>query len=294
MLKKSTLILFLFFYCSIYSQDYYANFLELYQKNYDVKKIKEFLADWKEKAPNDAQFYVAGFNFYFNQSKKELLHLDSNTEKKENLVLKDSLDKVAGYLYSENHINDSLFAISQKFLDDGLQIHPKRLDMQFGKIYALGEAKKYNEFTNQILYVIAISRRTNLDWLWVKNKPLEDKVNFFKSSIQDYQNTLFNDKEDANMKKIAIEMANYFPEDEIVLSTLGTCYLVENNLKEALVIFQKANTINPNDVIILNNIAQTYARMNDIENAKKYYQEMISKGDEETKKYAEEKLKKLN
>ncbi len=43
----------------------------------------------------------------------------------------------------------------------------------------------------------------------------------------------------------------------------------------------------------MNNLGETYSRLKDNDNAKKYYSLMIAKGDEETKKYAEAKLKKL-
>lgn len=293
MLKKIVCIAFFFGSFSMLGQDYYAKFIDLFQNHYEAGAIKNLLDEWNEKSPNDVQYYVAGFNFYFNESKQELVHLDSNPGDKENLVLKDSLNATAGYMYSQTTYNDSVFSISQKFLIDGIAKFPKRLDLRFGRIFALGEAKKFDVFTDEILEVIKISKATDLDWIWQDNKPLDDKVNFFKNAIQDYQNTLYNEKEDANMMKIAVAMVAYFPNDEIVLSTLGSCYLLDNKPSEALPIFLKANAINSDDTIILNNLGETYLKLNDTVTAKSYFQKMIEIGDEETKKYAEAKLKSI-
>ena len=294
-MNRKTLIIWCFLvYQFGFGQTYYNQFLDLYQKHYDAKKIENLLSEWHQKNPNDIQYYIAGYNFYLKESKKELIHLDSKgINKKDQLVLKDSLNNTAGYLYSEMTQNDSVFAISQKIIDEGIKLFPKRLDLRFGKIYALGDAKKYDAFTNEILNVIQLTKASNFDWLWDENKLLDDAINFFKNAIQDYENTLFNERQDASLKKVALAMKDFFPDDPIALSTLGSSYLLEDNNNEALALFTKAIQLSPDDTIIMNNLGETYSRLKDYDNAKKYYQMMITKGDEETKKYGEGKLKRL-
>lgn len=277
-----------------FSQTYYNQFLDLFQKHYDAKKIEQLLTEWHQKDAKDIQYYISGYNFYLKESKKEILRLDTKgTNDGEQLVLKDSLNKTAGYMYSEIVQNDSIFAKSQALIDEGIKLYPKRLDLRFGKIFALGDAKKYDAFTNEILNVIQLTKANNFDWLWDDNKPLEDAINFFKSAIQDYENTLFNERQDPQLKKVALAMRDFFPDDPIAISTLGSSYLIDGNYPEALQLFTKAIQLSPDDTIIMNNLGETYARLKDYDNAKKYFTKMIAIGDEETKKYAEAKLKKL-
>lgn len=276
-----------------FSQDYYSQYIYLFQKQYDAKKIKNLLQEWKQKDANDIKYYIAGFNFYLKESKKEIVRLDTKEGREKNFVIKDSINNTVGYLYSETVHIDSLFSISQNFLNQGIALFPKRLDLRFGKIYTLGETKKYNVFTDEILNVIHLTDTNHFEWLWDGDKALEDPINFFKNAIQDYENTLFNANENSNLKKIALEMNRLFPDDPIAMSTLGSSYLLEGNNQEALRLFLLAYKINPEDTIVMNNLGETYSRLKDNVNAKKYYSLMIAKGDEETKKYAEAKLKKL-
>lgn len=293
MKRTITLIVSLLICNFAFSQDFYSEYLNLFQKHYDAKKIENLLKKWKQKEGNDIKYYIAGFNFYLKESKKEIVRLDTKEGQEKNFVIKDSLNNKVGYIYSEIVQIDSIFSISQNFLAEGIKLFPKRLDLRFGKIYTLGEAKKYNVFTDEILNVIQLSKTNNYAWLWDEDKTLEDPINFFKNAIQDYENTLFNANQNSNLMKIAIEMHHLFPDDPIAMSTLGSSYLLEGNNQEALRLFNLAFKINPEDTIVMNNLGETYSRLKDYDNAKKYYSLMIVKGDEETKKYAEAKLKKL-
>jgi tetratricopeptide (TPR) repeat protein len=283
--------------CSFISsgQNFYSEFKQLYKKDYDAKKIEKLLKDWEKKEPKNVDLFISGFNYYLNESSKEVLHLSTTPGNGEQLELKDSLNKTAGYIYSGGKATiDSLFEVSQNYLIKGIKLYPKRLDLRFGKIYALGTVERFDVFTKEILDALDYSKTINHKWIWSENKPLQDEIIFIKSSVQDYQNTLYQNKQDENMKKIAVKMNAVFPNDAIILSTLGSCYLMADDFKGALPIFLQANSIDANDTIILNNIAFTYQKLNDKTNAKKYYQIMYDKGDDEVKADAKNKMEKLN
>ncbi|MFD2908067.1 tetratricopeptide repeat protein [Flavobacterium ardleyense] len=95
------------------------------------------------------------------------------------------------------------------------------------------------------------------------------------------------------MKKVAKKMYETFPSSVYTISSYGVTFLLENKNKEALELYKKAEKINPNDVIVLNNIAIIYERLADIEQAKKYYKKIVSVGDEKSKTLAQKKLAEL-
>ena len=67
----------------------------------------------------------------------------------------------------------------------------------------------------------------------------------------------------------------------------------ENKFKEALELYKKAEKIDANDPIVLNNIGLIYERLDDIDQAKKYYKKIISVGDDKSKAFAQKKLDQL-
>ena len=63
--------------------------------------------------------------------------------------------------------------------------------------------------------------------------------------------------------------------------------------KEGLKYLLKAEKINPEDFIVLNNIANAYKRIGDIKNAIKYYEKTLEFGDEQAKSMATKELEVL-
>ena len=74
---------------------------------------------------------------------------------------------------------------------------------------------------------------------------------------------------------------------------MAITYLVQGDSDSGLPYLLKAEKIAPTDAIVLNNIAECYARKKDKENAKAYYQKMINVGTKDDADYARQKIKDL-
>lgn len=290
-MKKTLFILT--FLCSVVSQGQSFNdrFKILMQLGSDAKSMNDLLKEWKQKEPSSPDLYIAGFNFYYQEATKEILNLASSPTNNPQYEVKDSVNNPVAYLGSQKTYNDSLFNVSQNFLVEGIKKNPKRLDMRFGKIYALGTFNRFNDFTRELLETLEYSKKINHKWLWSNNEPLKDEINFLKAAVQDYQNTLYKSNEEGNMLQIADKMNTIFPNDAIILCTLGSAYLMDNKLVKALPIFEKAYALKPDDTIIINNLALSYFNNKDYKNAKRYFSILLEKGDENQKGLAKEKLK---
>jgi tetratricopeptide (TPR) repeat protein len=275
-----------------YKKDYDASFNK---KDYDKNEIKTILNNWKKESVDDVEYYIAAFNFYFRESQEEMIQLtqEEPQENQEAIVLSDSLGNKSGFLYSQINSNDSLFTISQNHIDEAIKLFPNRLDLRFGKIHTLGEVENYKDFTIEILKTINYSISLNHKWLWSKNKDLEDSENFFIDAIQRYQNTLFQVESDENLKKITKKMYENFPNNIYVISSYGVTFLIERKNNEALELYLKAEKINPNDTIVLNNIGLIYERLLDKVNALSYYQKIVKIGNENEKSMAQKKINSL-
>jgi tetratricopeptide (TPR) repeat protein len=62
---------------------------------------------------------------------------------------------------------------------------------------------------------------------------------------------------------------------------------------KAIEILLKAEKLNPNDAVVLGNIAQGYKLKGDNGKAIEYYEKVVKVGDKETIAYAEEQIKEL-
>ena len=71
------------------------------------------------------------------KSHQEILALTTDQPNGESLVLKDSLNQTAGFLGSQIHYDQTELKKGLNKIDEGIKLYPNRLDMRFGKIYAL-------------------------------------------------------------------------------------------------------------------------------------------------------------
>jgi tetratricopeptide (TPR) repeat protein len=115
--------------------------------------------------------------------------------------------------------------------------------------------------------------------------------------MQDYVGTIYNTEDDnllPLMRKISETVLKYHPDHVESLSNIALTYLIAANYEKALEYLLRAEIIAPKDIIVLNNIAQTYFRKKDNANAKIYYEKIIKFGNAEEAADAKEKLKALN
>jgi tetratricopeptide (TPR) repeat protein len=296
-MKNLTITILILSFCfNGFGQDYKAKYLELSIKKDNDKEILDYLKIWENAQPNNAELYVAYFNYYFNKSRSEILHLETHSGPGENVILKDSTGKTAGFIYSGYQYNDSLFNLGQHYVDEGIKRNPRRLDLYFGKVYSWGEIGRFDKYQAELLKVIDLSARINYNWLWSDDKIIEDSKNHFKGVIQSYCNELFNlnpPKFDV-IKAISQKMIFYFPQDIEYYSNIGSCYAMQGDYKKGLEYFKKAFSLNSKDIIVLNNLAYSYEQLKDYVNAIKFYNLVIKYGNDDDKKYAKQAVDELS
>jgi tetratricopeptide (TPR) repeat protein len=294
-MKKITVFLFLVCYTIIgAAQSNLEKFQKLFKEN-DTVKIKSLLSQWEKDNPNDPEFYASAFNFYFSGSKHEFISL-SNKQTKQSFQLKDSTGKVAGYVGSDIDYDlqkrDKAFA----YINTGINKFPDRLDLRFGKCYALQTIEDYENFTTEVIKAIEYSNTIKNNWRWTGNKKTDDAEHFFVSAIQTYLKELY-DTEDDNllpyMKRIGDVALKYYPDNVEILSTTAVANMLTKEYDKALVYLKHAETINPKDFIVLNNIAQGYKLKGDKQNAIKYFELTAKYGDEEAKQQAADQIRQL-
>jgi tetratricopeptide (TPR) repeat protein len=279
----------------VVSQDFKKQYDEAFDKS-DNTKQEKILKDWQAKNPNDPELYISMFNFHVNKGRSEMLGLSTDQQSKEALAIQDSTNNAVGFLgavvtYDPDEIKKALAAI-----DKGIALHPRRLDMRFGKMYLLSDANRFPEVATELIKAIEYGQQKH-DWLWKDGKPLEEPKEFFLDNVQAYVGNIYDTGDDKllpQMRDISEAVLKYFPNHVECLSNVAITYLLTGQYDKALPYLLKAEKINSKDTVVLNNIAEVYKRSGKITEAKAYYEKIISVGGENDKAYAQKKLKELN
>jgi tetratricopeptide (TPR) repeat protein len=297
MKKSLSVIIVSIFALSLHAQDKLSIFSKYIQEG-DTIKQKELLETWSKEEPNNAELQTAYFNFYFNKSRNEIITLNSGNPPKDQkvLVLTDSTDQIAGFIGSQINYDKSNLKKAFESIDKGIQLYPNRLDMRFGKIFALGQIKDWRSFTDEIIKAINHSAINKNNWTWTYNEKQEGGKEMFLGSLQDYQGQLYNTMNDkllVNMQEISQAVLVHYPNHIESLSNLSIAYLVSKKYDKALVPLLKAEQINPTDFIVLNNIAYAYKESGKSKEAISYYKKVIKYGDQRAKAQAEKEIQHL-
>lgn len=296
MQKIITILFFTIFSTLVFGQTNYEIFNKLFKSN-DTTKIKSLLAVWEKTNPDDPELYTSAINFYFSNSKQEVISLDRQQKSKENFQFTDSTGKVAGYINSTLGFNTDILSKAIKFASKGIEKFPNRLDIRFGKCYLLQQIEDYDNFTKEIIKTVEYSQINKNNWLWTENKKQEDGEHFMLETIQSYLKQLYDTEDDnllSNMIQIGEPTLKYYNSNVEILSTTSVALMLTKNYDKAIDYLKQAEKINPKDFIVLNNMAQAYKLKGDKAKAIKYYELTKKFGDEQAKQQARQNIKDLN
>jgi tetratricopeptide (TPR) repeat protein len=276
-------------------QSYEQKFGKLFEQK-DTINCRRLLKEWEDANPNDPELYTSAINFYFFTSKQPEISLSREQAGKMSLRFEDSTGKTAAYLNSNLEYRSDQLALSFEYIDKGIEKFPQRLDMRFGKCYVLEQIGDYDGFTAELTKTIRYSVTIKNDWIWSDNKKLDNGERFMLETVQTYLKELYDTENDSllvNIRQIGEVAIGYYPNSVEILSTTAVANLLTGNYDTAIVYLKRAETINPKDFIVLNNLAHGYMLKGDKVNAIKYYELVEKYGDDEAKEQAGKSLKEL-
>jgi tetratricopeptide (TPR) repeat protein len=290
-------ITFLLMTDSLCGQNNLKHFFELANKNDTVNELL-LLKNWEVTSANDPDLFVAWFNYYYQISGNEVIHLSADRNRKDGFqILDPSTNKQVGSLYSDVFYLPDKLGKAFHYINIGIEKYPDRLDMRFGKIYLLGVIQDYATFTKEIINTVNHSAQIKNNWIWKDNKPLENPEDFMLSSVHSYQSQLYNTNIDSllnNMALIAHAVLKYYPNHIESINDLSIVYLIQKDYPKAIQNLLKAEKLAPSDCIVLGNLAQAYKLIGDNDNAVKYLEQIIKIGTQQEKEDAQMRLKAIN
>lgn len=281
--------------CGI-AQNLRDHFNETMANNDTVARLK-ILDEWSKTGKDDPELRIAWFNHHFASARVQTLHLGENPQGDDALTVRDSTGSSVSFLSQGQVAYDVKKAeLAIGTIDEAISRFPKRLDMRFGKIYALGEMHDWKRFTDEIVRTIAYSDKIRNDWQWTLGKPADDAKNFMLGSIQGYFNQLYETGDDSlmqDMERISETVLKYYPEDVMNLTNLAILKVIGKKYDDALVLLLRAEKLAPADTVVLGNLALVFSEKGEKGKAISYYSKMDEAGNEETKAYAKNRIEKL-
>ncbi|MBR3412644.1 MAG: hypothetical protein IKG81_08145 [Bacteroidales bacterium] len=193
---------------AMYAQSFSDRFDDAFATN-DVAAQRQALQDWELSAPEDVNLIIACYNFYANQAMEQTPYLAQ---------LADS-----GLLVIER----------------GIVLYPDRLDLRFGKIFFLGELRRWDAFADEIMRMLDYSDQINHRWLFPNVE--EGLKELVMEGVADYQLTMretlpgdyplaASDSAMVNrIRRVAKRTVQLFPSDVNALHLLGETYLGEDD-----------------------------------------------------------------
>jgi tetratricopeptide (TPR) repeat protein len=286
-------LLFLLSFCLIGNIVLGQGFLERFNsisKENDSIQITSLLNEWEAKSPQDPEYYISAFNFYYSNCKQEEVYKKTTHNSLNNFSQSNS-----------NQIrvictNIEFFQLAISIIEKGIERFPNRLDFRFGKCFALKEFELYKPLTEELIKTINYSAANKNNWFWFENKAVDSPENFLLEAIQSYMIKLYSSEDLGlltNMKLIGESALKYYPNNVPIISSTAVAYMLTQDFDKSITYLKRAEALNPKDLIVINNLAHGYKLKGDKPAALKYYMLSEFLSDDKSKTYAQEEIKKL-
>ena len=267
------LVFSVFFCINVCGQSFNKDFTSaLGAKN--TSKMEEILKAWDFADSNDAELYVAYFNFYTVKSQQAI--------------------GLIGTGYDSNYSKKAL-----EYITEGIDRFPTRFDMRVAKIYMLANLKEFSTLTSEVIKAIEHSVKIKNDWKGAEFRIMDDPVEMFYGAIVEFKGLLYKEKNTAlynNMLKISETMIKHYPQNVQSMLDISTVYVRQKKYDESIDILQKAIKIEPQNTILNYNLAYVYEMKGEKANAKKYFEFVIANAtnkEDQLKEAAERHLNEL-
>ncbi len=250
----------------------------------DYEDVRVLLEEWEKESPSDLDMMTGWFNYYLRR--------------------KAESKNVVGYMkngqygiYSQTIYDDKDLKTGISYLDKALKKNPYRMDIHFGKISSLLHAEKYSEASKAITDFLKVYGKNKTEWYWTNNMKFSENdwnaEEIVLGSMQDYC-SMFDYYADRSSAKKALDgILKLFPKNVVFLNYLSYYYSSGKEYDKAIEVLLKAYKIDPNDYIIVGNLALNYENTQNYKEAEKLYTIMSQMDSEDARVYAAEGLERI-
>ncbi len=241
---------------AIHAQSYSDAFDDAFRRD-DVVGQRQALELWQQEAPGDVNLFIARYNFYAN------------------LAMGQQSDVIISPM-----ADSGLVAI-----EEGIALFPDRLDLRFGKIFFLGQLRRWDAFAGEIERTLNYSSQIGHRWSF-PNVPEDMMEGLLVEGMNDYMEEMFANIDDSvrftvadsvmarRIQRVAKRIVQMFPGDfpSTFMLALSHQLLKEND--KAYKYLMRAEGLNSTSVPLLRALVKVCRSLGKTAQAKEYQQRL--------------------
>ena len=284
--------------CAVFAQtkaELYDRFSQAVSEH-DRTVVVSLISDWERLYPGDAELFSLRANYYFMDAVSDVITLSDEkpADGRGYYVMEDSLGNTQ-YMYSEVQTDSVRAGYTKAILADGIAKYPDRIDLRLGKITVHLKVGENASVVKEVCSMVEHSVVNDNKWLGTIDKPIEtDGVSYMRDCIQDYLSQLVDAEDLVSAEDMVDACVHFYPKDPVFLSDKGVMRFYAGDLKSALDWYLSAYSVSPGDMLVVNNIAYTYEKLGDKQNALKYYRILADSNDAEFSENAKAAVQELS
>ena len=284
--------------CAAFAQtrvELYGRFSQAVSEH-DTTTVVSLISDWERLYPGDAELFSLRANYYFMDAVSDVIALSAEkpADGRGYYVMEDSLGNTQ-YMYSEVQTDSIRVGYAKAILADGIAKYPDRIDLRLGKVTLHLKVGENTSAVKEVCSMVEHSVVNDNKWLGTLDEPVEtDGVSYMRDCIQDYLSQLVDAEDLVSAEDMVDACVRFYPKDPVFLSDKGVMRFYAGDLKSALDWYLSAYSVSPGDMLIVNNIAYTYEKLGDKQNALKYYRILADSNDAEFSENAKAAVQELS
>ena len=260
--------------CRGAGEDYAAKYKELRDKKVADADIETFLTEWRAKDSNNPEAWVASANHYFN---KRVVTVSTDKPAKGDIaVKKEGSGEDAGSISFP--VDPENVKKAADLLEEAVKKFPDRVDIWCGLAFIYQESDNFDSEFSALQKMVAYTKAHPEKLAWMSGKLSDPPEKFFPEKLHSY--ALYYEKketedDDTRFLKVAQYSAEQYPNHPYAFNDVALFYSVAGDNVKTREWLEKAHKVDPKDTLVLVNLGQVASDMDDLDAARKYYEEAL-------------------
>lgn len=237
-------------------------------------QIEPLLTEWREKATDDPDAWIASANYYFNQRQ---MRLEMKSPSPGDITVTDKKTSKVGSISFEEDKPDMKRAV--ELLQEATTKFPDHLDIWCGLAFMYQESGDFENELATLRKMVGYAREHPTQLKWLKGAPLGEPADkFVPDKLHEY-GSYYEKKENAEDDKrwfqISTLATDQYPNDPQGFRDAAGYWADIGDWQKARELFEKAHQLDSKFVGTLIGLGQISAEMKDFASARKYYDEAL-------------------
>jgi len=254
-------------------QEYAHRYRQLLDQHAEAQ-MEPFLTEWREKAPDDPDAWIASANYYFNQRQ---MRIEMKSPSPGDITVTDKrTGKVGSIVYEQDKPG---MERAVELLQEATAKFPDHLDIWCGLAFMYQESGDFDKELSTLKKMVAHAREHPAKLKWLKGAPLGEPADkFVPEKLHEYgqyYEKKENPEDDKRWFQISTLAMQQYPNHAEGFNDAAGYWADIGEWQKARELIEKAHEIDPKSVGALLNLGNISIQMKDFTSARKYYEEAV-------------------